>query len=247
MTEIRIIGSGSSGNGLILKSSYQTLILELGCRFYDYIDQLSSDELFSIAGCVFTHSHGDHINPSTAKEFLRRGFDIYCHEEVIEDLKEKGFLPFFKPIKSNYANKIGDFTIQTFKAPHNVPNYGFLITTPINERILFLTDTTGVSLRFKNINAILVECNHDEDTLLDNIDRHDVSMAHPEYHLGLKDCCEFCKQNISVSTKQVVLIHLSSTNINEKHAVETVKEYCNFQNVAVAHKGDVFKIENDDF
>lgn len=128
-----------------------------------------------------------------------------------------------------------------------MPNYGFLIKTPTNERILFLTDTTGVNLRFRDIDAILVECNHDDDTLLDNLSNHDVSMSHPEWHLGLEECINFCKANYSSSLKQIILIHLSHTNVNEVHAIATVKERCNFDNVAVAHKGDKFKIENDDF
>ena len=151
------------------------------------------------------------------------------------------------PLLSHFQNKVGGFIIQTFEAPHNAPNYGFLIQTPTNERILFVTDTTGVNLRFRDIDCIMVECNHDDDTLLDNLSNHDVSMSHPEFHMGLDECKKFCKANISSSTKQVILIHLSRMNVNEQHAIDTIKEYCHFENVAVAHKGDKFKIENDDF
>lgn len=187
--------------------------------------------------------HSDHINPSTAKEFVRRGIPVFAHEEVIKEADLNGF----SPLLSHFQNKVGGFIIQTFKAPHNVENYGFLITTPTNERILFLTDTTGVNLRFRDIDCIMVEANHDDSTLLDNLANNDVSMSHPEWHLGLSDCAEFCKQNLSASTKQIILIHLSHTNVNEEYAIQTVKERCNFDNVAVAHKGDTFKIENDDF
>ena len=180
---------------------------------------------------------------STAKEFIRRGIQCYAAEEVIEEADLSGFSAFLP----NFRNKVGGFVIQTFKAPHNVENYGFIITTPTNERILFLTDTTGVNLRFRYIDCIMIECNYDDETLLDNLDKHDASMSHPEWHMGLDECKMFCKQNISASTKQVILIHLSHTNINEAHAIETIKEYCNFDNVAVAHKGDKFVIENDDF
>jgi len=242
MTEITVCGSSSHGNGYLLKSGNEILVLELGCRFMDYVEILGSD-FNKVVGCAFTHRHIDHLNPSTAKEFIRRGVDCYAHEEVIKE----GYLSRFKPLFSGHRNEIGQFIIQTFKAPHNVPNYGFLITTPTKERILFLTDTTGVNLRFRDVNAILIECNHDDDTLLDNLSNHDVSMSHPEWHLGLDDCAEFCKQNLSASTKQIILIHLSHTNVNEAHAIATVKERCNFENVAVAHKGDTFKIENDDF
>lgn len=183
------------------------------------------------------------MNPSTAKEFVRRGIQVFAHEQVIKETDLEGF----SPLLSHFQNRVGGFVIQTFETPHNVPNYGFLIKTPTNERILFITDTTGVNLRFRDIDAILIECNHDDTTLLDNLANNDVSMSHPEWHLGLDDCAEFCKQNLSASTKQIILIHLSHTNVNEEYAIQTVKERCNFDNVAVAHKGDTFKIENDDF
>ena len=242
MTEITCINTGSSGNGFLLKSADQILVLELGCKFMDYVNALGND-FNKVVGSCATHRHSDHINPSTAKEFVRRGTPVFAHEQVIKEADLKGF----SPLLSRFPNKVGGFAIQTFEAPHNAPNFGFLIQTPTNERILFVTDTTGVNLRFRDIDAIMVECNNDDDTLLDNLANHDVSMSHPEYHLGLNDCAEFCKQNLSASTKQIILIHLSHTNVNEAHAIATVKERCNFDNVAVAHKGDTFKIENDDF
>lgn len=244
MTEIEIIGSSSQCNGYLLKSADQILVLELGCKFMDYVQHLNDGGLKNVAACVCSHRrHSDHLNPSTAKEFVRRGIDCYAHEEVIKE----GYLSDFKPLLSGHRNKVGQFTIQTFEAPHNAPNYGFLIVTPTNERILFVTDTTGVNLRFRDIDCIMVECNHDDDTLLDNISNHDVSMSHPEWHLGLEDCIKFCKANYSASLKQIILIHMSHTNINEQYALESVQMQVPFDNVAVAHQGDTFKIENDDF
>ena len=172
---------------------------------------------------------------------------MFFGEKVYEELLKEGTIMGIKPLPMAQKTFVGGFTIQPFEAPHNVPNYGFLIQTPTNERILFLTDTTGTNLRFRDIDCIMVEANHDDDTLLDNLANHDVSMSHPEWHLGLDDCAEFCKQNLSASTKQIILIHLSHTNVNEAHAIATVKERCNFDNVAVAHKGDKFKIDNDEF
>ena len=236
MVTIKILNSGSKGNMYSLKSNNSILIVEIGMPFSEIINNV---ELQKIVGAVYTHRHFDHRNPKTSEEFRRRGISVYAGENIASD----GECVLYK----NKRNKIGDWQIQIFDAPHNINNYGFLIQTPTNERILFLTDTTGVNLRFRDISCIMVEANHDDDTLLDNIDRHDASMSHPEWHMGLDECKEFCKQNIGASTKQVILIHLSHTNINEQHAIETIKDYCNFDNVAVAHKGDVFKIDNDDF
>lgn len=242
MTEITIVSSSSQGNGYLLKSGNQILVLELGCRFADYIGELK-ENFSDVVGCVCSHQHGDHLNQSTAKEFIRRGIQVFTHEQVIKEAD----LTDVSPLLSRFQNKVGGFTVQTFEAPHNVPNYGFLIQTPTNERILFLTDTTGVNLRFRDIDCVMVECNHDDDTLLDNLDNHDVSMSHPEWHLGLEDCIKFCKSNYSSSLKQIILIHMSHMNINEQYALKSVKEQVMFDSVAVAHKGDKFKIENDDF
>ena len=169
----------------------------------------------------------------------------HAHKDVIDD---SGLIE-FSCLYSGVCNKVGHFTVQTFKAPHNVENYGFLITTPTNERILFLTDTTGVPLRFKDINCIMIECNYDDETLLDNLANNDVSLSHPEWHLGLEDCIRFCKANYSASLKQIILIHMSSTNINPYKAVEEVSNAINNDAIKVdfAEKGDKFLIENDDF
>ena len=242
MTEITCINTGSQGNGYLLKSGNEILVLELGCKFQDYVEALKGD-FEKVVGCCASHKHSDHINRSTAREFIRRGIICHTHKDVIED---SGLIE-FSCLRSNFRNEVGGFAVQTFKTPHNVPNYGFLITAPTDERILFVTDTTGVNLRFHDIDCIMVECNHDDDTLLDNLDKHEASMSHPEFHLGLKDCIKFCKENYSSSLKQVILIHISSTNINENYAVESVQMQMPFDNVAVAHKGDVFKIDNDEF
>ena len=247
MTEITCINTGSSGNGFLLKSADQILVLELGCRFMDYVQHLNDGGLKNVAACVCSHriGHTDHLNPSTAKEFVRRGIQVFAHEEVIKEADLNGF----SPLLSHFQNKVGGFIIQTFETPHNVPNYGFLIKTPTNERILFLTDTTGVNLRFKDLDCIMIECNYDDDELLDNLANKEVSQSHPENHLGLSDCICFCKQNISVNTKQIILIHLSSANINPYKAVEETSKAINNDAIKVdfAEKGKKFIVESDDF
>lgn len=244
MTEIMCINTGSKGNGFIVKSGGKVLILELGCKFMDYVEILGND-FNKVVGSCATHRHSDHINQSTAKEFVRRGISVFAHEDVIKEADLKGF----SPLLSHFQNKVGGFIIQTFEAPHNVPNYGFLVKTPTNERILFITDTTGTNLRFRDIDCIMVECNHDDDTLLDNLANNDVSMSHPEYHLGLNDCAEFCKANYSASLKQIILIHMSSANINPYKAVEEVSNAINNDAIKVdfAERGKNFIVESDFF
>lgn len=142
---------------------------------------------------------------------------------------------------------IGEFIVQPFEVAHNVPNYGFLIETPSGERIVFVTDAIECKYRFKDIDCIMVECNHDDETLLENLEEDEVSQSHPENHLGLSDCIAFCKANMNPHLKQVVLIHLSHQNINETYAMKQVSLAVRHVLVSVAHSGDTFNIESDNF
>ena len=55
MTEIEIVSSGSQANGYLLKSADQILVLELGCKFMDYIQHLKQEEVKNVCGCCATH------------------------------------------------------------------------------------------------------------------------------------------------------------------------------------------------
>ena len=57
MTEIRIVNSGSvHGNGYIIKSGDEILVLELGCKFQQYADVLlNMGGLQSVTGCIASH------------------------------------------------------------------------------------------------------------------------------------------------------------------------------------------------
>lgn len=246
MTSIIVCDSGSNKNGYILECGGQSLILELGCRMMDYTWEIK-DAFNTIKGCIVSHWHSDHLNKSTAKEMMFRGIPVYVGEKVYEELSEDANLKGIKCLPVGRRTRIEGFTIQPFPVPHNVPNYGFLIVTPAKERILFVTDAMECKYKFKDIDCIMVECNHDDGTLLDNLDKHDVGMSHPENHLGLNDCIGFCKHNVSSTTKQIILLHMSHTNINENYAMKQVSLAVPHVLVSVAHSGDTFEIESDNF
>ena len=54
MTEIEIVNSGSQCNGYLLKSGNEILVLELGCKFQDYVEALKG-ELSKVGGCIASH------------------------------------------------------------------------------------------------------------------------------------------------------------------------------------------------
>jgi hypothetical protein len=50
-----------------------------------------------------------------------------------------------------------------------------------------------------------------------------------------------------VTTKQIILIHLSHQNINETYAMKQVSLAIPHVLVSVAHSGDTFEVESDNF
>lgn len=53
MTKIKIINSDSQGNGYIIESGGQALVLELGLKMMDYT--LNMEDFASVRGCIASH------------------------------------------------------------------------------------------------------------------------------------------------------------------------------------------------
>lgn len=54
MGKITCVGSSSKGNGYILDDGKNQLLIELGCRFEEYLKVLDY-KIESVGGCLVTH------------------------------------------------------------------------------------------------------------------------------------------------------------------------------------------------
>lgn len=54
---LRVISSGSKGNGYVLENDNEALIIECGCSFKDVKIALSFN-IRKIVGCIVSHEHG---------------------------------------------------------------------------------------------------------------------------------------------------------------------------------------------
>ena len=53
MSSLTVIGSNSSGNGYILTSNNESLILELGCNWEEY-EKASNYDISRVSTCIVT-------------------------------------------------------------------------------------------------------------------------------------------------------------------------------------------------
>lgn len=239
--KLHIIGSSSAGNGYIIESDTEALILETGCKFVEYKKALKFN-ISKIVGCFSSHVHGDHAKYMS--EFVQSGIDTYALQEVLE---EKGLLNagFTHPIKPNAAYRVGSFIVQTFKAIHDVPCVGFVVRHEKLGKLLFVTDSGYVGYKFKGLSHIMVEANYADDILESNMEKGYVPVGMRERlyvtHFEFENTKRFLKNQDLSEVSNIVLIHLSGGNSNEKRFVSEVQELTGIPTVA-ARPGVVIDI-----
>jgi phosphoribosyl 1,2-cyclic phosphodiesterase len=234
---LQVIGSGSSGNCLAIKSNNKTLLVDLGVNYKDVISAVNYNiEDWTCA--LVTHLHRDHSK--SVNELYCLGIPIYGNKSVCD-----AFYPNCNIMPKKL--QVDGFTIQHFDLVHNVPNSAFVIDTEDDIRILYCTDTQYIPKKVKGVNYAIIEANFDDEEMLDNLINDEVSRSQYQNHHSLSNCIEYLQQIYSTDLQGIILWHLSNTNINANKAVEAVKKALGFNNVTYAKKGLVMTLEKEEF
>ena len=181
--------------------------------------------------------HQDHIK--SLDYFINLGIPCYGNKDVCTIHKGCIELP--------NVLKVDGFKVQTFELVHNVPNNAFIIDTSDGIRILYCTDTQYIPKIVKRVHYAIIECNNNFDTIVDNAMEGDMTMSNFKEHQNINDCIEYLKRIYNVDLQQVVLWHLSSTNINPNEAVKRVRRELGFENVVYAQRGLEIELVKSEF
>ena len=181
--------------------------------------------------------HQDHIK--SLDYFINLGIPCYGNKDVCD--AHNGCIELPKVLNVN------GFKIQTFELVHDVPNNAFVIDTYDGIRILYCTDTQYIPKIVKRVHYAIIECNNDFDTIVDNAMEGDMTMSNFKEHQNINDCIEYLKRIYNVDLQQVVLWHLSSTNINPNEAVKRVRRELGFENVVYAQRGLEIELVKSEF
>jgi phosphoribosyl 1,2-cyclic phosphodiesterase len=206
---IKIIGSGSSGNCYRVSDGKTSLLLEAGLPIKK-IKQGCKFNLCEISGCLITHEHGDHAK--SAKEIMQCGVNIYTSRGTAETL---GIVDSYRCncIELMHYTKIGTFQVLPFEVHHDAAEpVGYLInSTATKERLLFMTDTYYTQFTFSGLTHIMIEANFSEEALSDS-DNDPRRRRLRHSHMSIENCTELLKANDLSSCREIWLIHLSSSN-----------------------------------
>lgn len=243
---LKVIGSGSRGNCYLFETDSEVLIWEAGMKLIEVKKALDFD-LSKIVGCIVGHIHSDHF--SSAKEFVAAGISVYTSQGTIDASGIKSHLLF--PVKHKVSFKLGSFTIMPFNIIHDAPEpFGFLIHNEESGMILAFTDTHYLQYTFPNLSQILCESNYSNDIvdakLIDGsvnaFVRNRVLTSHMEFEVT-KD---FLRANDLTNVSNIVLVHLSEGNSNEKLFKKEITEITGKQ-VHIATKGLVINFDKCSF
>ena len=238
MSRLKILSSGSHGNcALVYDSRGKCLMLDMGLPWQEILHGLNYD-LSSVSLALASHNHhADHTK--SIVHCINSGILTFGNQDICDHYKGCQLL--------DRMVKVDGFKVQTFELVHNAPNSAFIVDTIDGIRILYCTDTQYIPKRVKGVNCAIIECNHDEETIISNMCEGADSRSQFENHHSLESCIDYLKTIYSADLTTVILWHPSGTNLNKKEAVRRVKEELGFESVYMAEKGLELEICNSEF
>lgn len=235
--KLKVIGTGSQGNAYILENENEALLIECGVKVLE-IKKALNFKLSKVVGCIVSHEHMDHAK--YMYDLMLTGIDVYASygtmkaRHLADEFRAKTLLN-KKPIQ------IGNFKILPFDIKHDAAEpLGFLIDHPECGKTLFLTDTYYCKYTFPDLNNIIIEANYSKEI----IDRKYGPDSDKEFlrnrilksHFSLANCKDMLSANDLSSVNNIVLIHLSDSNSDEKQFIKEVYELTG-KNVTAAVNG----------
>lgn len=221
---LNVLGSDSNGNCYILQTDKEALIIEAGVRFSE-VKKALKWQLSKVVGAVITHEHNDHAK--YVRDFVSNGITVLALPSVF---RAKGIdsLSFRKEIEPMHGYIVGNFRVFAMPVCHDVPCVGFIIEHEDMGRMLFVTDTMMLEYRVPGLNHILLEANYAEDILDAKIEAGSVPLSMKprliHSHMEIETTKGILRANDLSGVNEIVLIHLSNGNSDERRFVREVQE-----------------------
>jgi phosphoribosyl 1,2-cyclic phosphodiesterase len=212
LIEITALASSSKGNCYRVTDGTTPLLLECGIS-YKEIQRGMNFQMSSIAGCLVSHEHNDHVK--SIKDVLKAGIDVYASNGTFEALNINHHR--IKPVRAKEQFQIGTWTILPFEVEHDVSEpIGYVLANQQGEKLLFATDTYFIRYKFKGLTHIMVEANYSMDILNQNVAAGFIDKGRKKRlmrsHFSLENVKDFIKANDISNVQEIWLLHLSDTN-----------------------------------
>ncbi len=229
--KISVLGSGSTGNSVLLVANGTRVLVDAGLSARETARRMSmlGEDPNSLDGILITHEHGDHagglrvlMKDLDCPIFMSgKTRDAYVCErrQVASDeprRRSDALRDRMVEIDSGQDFRIGEIDFHPFTVPHDaVDNFGFTATHG-GIKIATLMDfghiTTLITERLRGCAAIVIESNHSRD-MLKTVEHYPWELKQRILsrlgHLSNEDIAEWLLDGFDGQAKHIVLAHLS--------------------------------------
>lgn len=169
------------------------------------------------------------------------GLPVFSCQEVADKYDGVAVLELGK------KTKIGNFIIQPISVQHSCECYAYLIEHEDMGKLLFATDCNSFRYIIKDLNHILIEANHDDSTILNNMKHNRYTASQFKNHMNFNDTLRTIKANNNIYLQNIILCHLSNSNSNGNNYIQSIKEEIGISNVFIADNGLKVDLSKEEF
>ncbi len=165
------LGSGSSGNALVVESGRTRVMMDCGFSTADTRARLERVGLApsDISAVVVTHEHDDHLG-GVARFAKRYAIPVYLTRGTAQWLPPDFPAVLAHFIESHQPFVVNELAVEPFPVPHDAREPVQYVFSDGDARLGVVTDlgtiTQHVVEKLSGCHALVIECNHDLDMLM---------------------------------------------------------------------------------
>lgn len=237
--EVHSIGSGSSGNAILLKTQSSSLLIDAGVGIRKLTEALKNRNVSgeSLKGILLTHEHTDHVRsvPSLMRKW---NTPVIANYGTLHAISEKWDLQHTVEMPTGSETSIGEFLVRSFPVSHDASDpVGYLIHMH-DQCIAYATDTgivsDGLTEACKEAKLCILESNHDLDWLWRGPYPYDMKkrISSEKGHLSNAQTADFIIRRLEENGPAYFwLAHLSAVNnspsLAKKQALNAIRTATN--------------------
>lgn len=172
MLRFTSLGSGSSGNALVVECDGTRVMMDCGFTIADTKLRLERVGLApsDLAGILVTHEHDDHMG-GVARFAKRYAIPVYLTRGTAQWLPPDFPAVLVRIIESHGTVAIDAVAVEPFPVPHDAREPVQFAFSDGDARLGVVTDlgciTQHVVEKLSGCTALIIECNHDLDMLME--------------------------------------------------------------------------------
>lgn len=228
-----VLGSGSSGNALLVRHGQTLLLVDCGFTLKETVRRLAELNLTpgELDAVLVTHEHGDHVRGigPLARKF---GVPVWLTHGTFHGCRDQR-LPRHHLFHAHERFSIGTIEVDPFPTPHDAAESCQFVFSANGVRFASVTDlgacTPHVRRKLAGINGLMVECNYDTELLREGPYPPSLqARIRSNYgHLGNEQAGELVASLDHHDLQLVLLGHLSEKNNSDEVALATMHEHLN--------------------